>query len=207
MELKICQSSDYVIFPWETTESYVRKNIYDGTNFLTVRYGCVPQNKPASFFFPPSVVSVGCLGGYWSNVELLSYLTKISPYNISAYGSPRPRKKYRLKYKGFAPSLDVLYNYQFGLNTISKDAFRRNHFSSRILTYLAYGLPVLSPDWMLLSHQLKGCLPYNETNFVDIVDRCSERSVWEKLSQEAHKQAQELDWNNTLKPLEKMISK
>ena len=207
MELEICRCSNYVIFPWETTENYVRKNIYDGPNFLTVRYGCFPKGKPASFFFPPSVVSIGCLGGYWSNTALLSFLTRISPYRLDVYGSPRPHRKYRLKYKGFAPSLDVLYNYQFGLNTVSKDVFRRNHFSSRILTYLAYGLPVLSPEWMQLSYELKGCLPYNEKNFVDLINQYSERNLWEELSREAYAQAHELDWNITLKPLEKIFSK
>lgn len=206
MELEICQHSDYVVFPWETTENYVRKNICDGNNFLTIRYGCYPQSKLVSHFFPPSIVSIGGLGAYWTNDELLSHLTNISPYVIDAYGSSQPQKKYRLNYKGFAPSLDVLYNYQFGLNTVSKDIFRRNHFASRILSYLAYGLPVLSPDWMQLSHELKGCLPYNENNFVDIVNQYSERSLWDKLSKDAHAQAYELDWNFTLKPLEKIFS-
>jgi hypothetical protein len=205
MELEICQHSDYIIFPWKTTENYVRKNIYDGSNFLTIRYGCYPQSKPVSYFFPTSIVSVGGLGVYWTNAELLSHLTNISPYVIDAYGSSQPQKKYRLNFKGFAPSLDVLYSYQFGLNTVSKDIFRRNHFSSRILAYLAYGLPVLSPDWMLLSHELNGCLPYNEDNFVDLVDKYSDKDRWEKLSKDSLEQARQLDWKITLKPLERII--
>ena len=206
MELEICNHSNYVIFPWETTENYVRKNIYDGSNFLTVRYGCNPQNKSVSYFYPTSIISVGGLRSYYSNVELLSHLTSISPYLIDAYGSSQPNKKYKLNFKGCAPSLEVLRKYQFGLNTVSKDNFRRNHFSSRILAYLAYGLPVLSPDWMILSHQLKGCLPYNESNFVDIVDRYSEKDNWEKLSNEALNQARLLDWNVTLQPLERIFA-
>jgi hypothetical protein len=207
MELEICRKSDYVIFPWETTENFVRKNILDGSNFLTVRYGCYPQIKPVSYFSPPSIVSIGNLKQHWANKELLSLLTSISPYVIDVYGKFKPERKYRLNYKGFASSLNVLYKYQFGLNTVSKDIFRRNHFSSRPLSYLAYGLPVLSPDWMQFSHELKGCLPYNEDNFVDLVGKYSDRNLWEKLSREAHTQARELDWNITLKPLEKMISK
>jgi hypothetical protein len=205
MELEICEKSDYVVFPWETTENFVRKNIYDGTNFMTIRYGCYPKTERVKYSFPPSIVSVGGMQGQCQNAELLSYLTNISPYIIDAYGG-RPERKYRVNYKGFAPSLDVLYNYQFGLNTVSKDIFRRNHFSSRVLAYLAYGLPVLSPDWMQLSHDLKGCLPYNENNFVDLVDQYSDRREWEQLSKEAHAQACELDWNNTLKPLERLIT-
>jgi hypothetical protein len=205
MELEICEKSDYVVFPWETTENYVRKNIYDGTNFVTIRYGCCPKSKPVQYFFPPSIVSVGGMKGYCQNAGLISYLTSISPYVIDAYGN-RPERKHKVNYKGFAPSLDVLYKYQFGLNTISKDVFRRNHFSSRVLTYLGYGLPVLSPDWMQLSHELKGCLPYNEDNFVDLVDKYSDKDSWEKLSKDALEQARELDWEITLEPLERIIA-
>jgi hypothetical protein len=207
MELEICGKSDYVIFPWETTENFVRKNILDGSNFLTIRYGCYPQIKPVSYFSPPSIVSIGNLKAHFANKELLSHLIRISPYLIDVYGKFKPERKYRLNYKGFAPSLNVLYKYQFGLNTVSKDIFRRNHFSSRPLSYLAYGLPVLSPDWMQFSHDLEGCLPYNEGNFVNLIDKYSDRSLWEKLSREAHTQARKLDWSTTLKPLEKIIAK
>ena len=60
---------------------------------------------------------------------------------------------------------------------------------------------------MQLSHDLKGCVPYNENNFVELVDKYSETNEWEKLSKEAREQASELDWNITLKPLEKLIAK
>ena len=206
MELEICEKSDYVAFPWESTENYVKKNICNRSNFLTIRFGCYPESKSARHFFPASIISLGGLSGYYQNAELLSYLTTISPYVIDAYGN-KPKKKRLINYKGFAPSLDILGNYQFGLNTITKDIFRRNHFSSKVLTYLAYGLPVLSPDWMQLSHDLKGCVPYNESNFVELVDKYSEINEWEKLSKEAREQASELDWKITLKPLEKLISK
>ena len=205
MELEICNKSDYVIFPWKTTENYVRKHILDGNNFVTINYGCYPKNKTVSYFFPLSIVSMGNLRCYWSNKELLSNLTRISPYIIDVYGKYKPPRKYHLNYKGFAPSTDVLYNYQFGLNTISKDAFHRNHHSSRITNYLAYGLPVLSPDWLQFSHELKGTLPYNENNFADIVEQFSDRDKWEKLSKEAYEQARELDWNIVLQPLERLI--
>jgi len=207
MELEILMKSDYVIFPWETTENYVRKYIWNGDNFVTIRYGCYPRNKTVSYFFPMSIVSVGSLYGKRANTELLSYLTRISPYVIHAYGRFRPQRKYHLNYKGCASSLDVLYNYQFGLNTVSKDIFRRNHHASRIMSYLTYGLPVLSPDWMKFSHELKGVLPYNEDNFLGILEEYSNRDCWEELSKEAIEQARELNWRITLKPLEKLIEK
>ncbi len=205
MELEILEKSDYVVFPWKTTENYVRKYICNQDNFVTIKFGCYPRNKIASYFFPAAIVSLGNIKCYWSNKELLSYLTRISPYVIDVYGKYKPHRRYHINYKGFAPSLNILSNYQFGLNTVSKDIFRKNHFSSRPLSYLAYGLPALSPDWMQYSHELKGCLPFNENNFVDLIDKYSERSLWEKLSEEAYVQAKELDWNLTLKPLEELI--
>jgi hypothetical protein len=206
MELEILEKSDYVIFPWKTTEDYVRRYIWNGNNFLTIQYGCYPQDKTASYFFPVSIVSMGRLEYYWSNRELLSYLTRASPYCVDVYGTDKPPRKLHLNYKGFAPSLDILRNYQFGLNTISKDTYRRNHFSSRILTYLAYGLPTLSPDWMKLSHELKGVLPYTEDNFSEVLEEHVDRDEWTKLSRIAHEQALELDWRKVLKPLEKIVS-
>jgi hypothetical protein len=101
--------------------------------------------------------------------------------------------------------MDVLTNYQFGLNTLSKDIFRQNHFSSRVLAYLSYGLPVLSPDWMKFSTTLKGVLPYNEDNFLEVVEEYSEYEKWAKLSDAAYQQALELDWREVLKPLQRII--
>lgn len=205
MEQEILMKSDYVVFPWETTENYARKHIWDGKNFLTLKFGCYPQNKTVSYFYPVSIIHLGQLWGYWTNKELLSYLTRTSPYVIHVYGSDKPPRKYHLNYKGFAKSLDIFYNYQFGLETASKGTFRLH--SSKIMSYIAYGLPALSPDWMKFSHELKGVLPYNETNFVDIIEKYSDRDQWEKLSKEAYQQALDLDWRITLKPLEKLIEK
>jgi hypothetical protein len=207
MEVEIMKKSDCVVFPWETTENYARRHVWNGNNFVTLKYGCYPKNKLASYFFPFSVVSLGDLWGQWTNKELLSQLTRMSPYNIDVYGSYRPPKRYHLNYRGFAPTTEVLYNYQFGLNTVTKDPFRRSHFSSRPLGYLAYGLPVLSPDWMQLSHELRGCVPYNEDNFVDTIDKYSEKDTWEKLSKDAIDQARDLDWKKTLEPLDEIIKR
>jgi hypothetical protein len=207
MELDILQKADYVVLPWKTTENYIRKHIWNGDNLLTIKYGCFPQKKIASYFYPCSIISLGNLEGYWNNPELISFLTTISPYVIDLFGKNKPPKKYRLNYKGFAPSLDILKYYQFGLCTLSKDTFRRNHFSSRILGYLAYGLPVLSPEWMQLTHELKGVVPYNEDNFLQVIDTYSDEDKWTKLSKEAYEQALELDWNKVLLPLEKILRK
>lgn|GEM_PF-3421319 len=207
MELEIFQNADYVVFPWKTTENYARKYVWNGNNFVTIKYGCYPQKKAVSYFFPLSIVSLGSVGGYWNNPELISYLTRISPYVIDVYAKNKPAKKYHLNYRGYASSLDVLKDYQFGLNIISKDTFRRNHHSSRILSYLAYGLPVLSPDWLQFSHELKGVLPFNENNFLETVENYSDPDKWRKVSEYAYQQALELDWNKVLLPLEELLHK
>lgn len=207
IELEIMKKSDFVIFPWKTTEKYVRKYIWNGKNFVTIKTCCYPKNKTASYYFPISIVSLGNLQFYWANKELLSHLTNISPYIIDIYGKYKPEKKYHLSYKGYAKSLDVFYNYQFGLNTVTKDLFRQNHFSSKIMSYLAYGLPVLYPEWQKYPNELKGCIPYNEDNFIEIIEKYSEIDKWNKISEDAAKQGRELDWKITLKPLDKLIEK
>ncbi len=206
LEIEIMEKSDFVIFPCESLQNYVKKHVIDGKNFVIVNYGCYPQSRHVSYSFPPAIISMGNLSHYWSNKELLSTLTQTSPYIVDAYGQYRPEKKYAIRYKGYALSLDILYNYQFGLNTVSKDPLRRSDHSSRVLTYLAYGLPVLSPDWMEFSNSLRGCLPFNEDNFTTLIERNSEREDWERLSREAYNQALELDWNKTLKDLDRLLT-
>ncbi len=205
METQIMECSSYVIFPWETTEKYARRYVFNGKNFLTIKHGCYPKSVAPSYVFPFSLISLGSLWGEWTNKELLSELTKKSPYIIDVYGNYKPPKKYHLNYCGYANSTNVLTKYNFGVNTISKDPFRCSHFASRILNYLAYGLPVLSPDWMQLSHELGGCLPFNEENFVDIINQNSDKEAWQRLSKKASNQAKELDWSKTLKPLKSII--
>lgn len=207
MELEIMMKSDYVVFPWKTTEAYVRKYIFNGDNLVTLKSCCSPQTKTVSYFFPPSVVSIGNLKHYWSNKELLSRLTEISPYVIDIYGKHKPEREYGLNYKGFAKSLDILYDYQFGLNTVSKDPYRKSHFSSKILSYLAYGLPVLYPEWQKYPNELEGCIPYNEANFSEIIEKYSERDKWNEISEASARQGRELDWKITLKPLDKLLEK
>jgi hypothetical protein len=66
-------------------------------------------------------------------------------------------------------------------------------------------LPVLSVDWLQFSHELKGVLPFNKENFLEIIDSNSEPEKWEKLSNAAYEQAIELDWNKVLVPLENLL--
>lgn len=206
-EIEVFEKSDYVVFPWECYETYIRRYIYNEKNLLTIRFGCEPQEKTVSYFFPPSIVYLGALERYWNNMDLLSHLTSSTPYIIDVYGKPEPNSKYNLRYKGYSPSLDVFYNYQFGLNTVSKEILRRNAFSSKILSYLAYGLPCLFPEWQIFPHELGGCIPYNEDNFWEIVEKYSEKDEWQRLSKEAIAQAEDLRWDKVLKPLIELIKR
>jgi len=207
IECEIFDSSDYIIFPWETTEEYVKKHIYDSKKLMTIKYGCYPTAKNPSYFYPVSIISMGSLRQYWSNKRLLSDLTEISPYIIDVYGKHKPENEYNINYKGFAKSQDIIYNYQFGLNTVSKDNFRKNHFSSRIINYLGYGLPVLFPDWQEFPKKLDGCISYNENNFIEKIEKYSDKNEWEKMCLKAKTQGIELNWDNTLIPLETLIEK
>lgn len=207
MELEIIKKSDYVIFPWETTENYVRKYIWQGNNLVTIRHGCNPSKKRALHFFPPSIVSLGNLGFAWNNRELLSDLTRLSPYRIDAYGHYKPPREFAINFKGYAPSMDILASYQFGLNTITKDIFRQNHFSSRVLAYISYGLPALSPDWMKFSNSIKGVISFNENNFLELIEEYSDYEKWKKISDAAYEQALELEWRKVLEPLQRIIGR
>lgn len=207
LEKDIMSSSDYVVFPWKSTENYVREYILDGKNFITIKTCCYPQKNKVSYFYPFSIVSLGTIRSYWANRELLSKLTEISPYIIDVYGKYKKKEGDNINHKGFAKSLDVFYDYQFGLNTISKDPFRRKHFSSRIMSYLSYGLPVLFPDWQEYPKDLGGCIPYNEDNFLEVIKIYEDKDEWDKISEESYKQAHELNWKTTMQPLEKIIEK
>ena len=207
IEYEIFDNSDYIIFPWDSTEKYVRKYIYNDKKMKTIKYGCYPTDKNPSYFYPISIISLGSLKHYWANKKLLSHLSEISPYKIDVYGKYRPENKYNINYKGFAKSLDMVYNYQFGLNTISRDNYRKNHFSSRIISYLGHGLPVLYPDWQEFPKELDGCIPYNEDNFVELIDKNSDKEIWMKKSLDAKNQGRLLSWDTTLLALEELIAK
>ncbi len=91
LELEIYQKSDYVAFQWDNYTNYVKKYIYNGKNIFILNYGCSPREVRAKFKKTPRIVYLGKLDGYWNNIELLSYLSKI--YEIDVYGAPEPPKE------------------------------------------------------------------------------------------------------------------
>ena len=205
LELEIYRKSDYVAFHWENYTNYVKKYIYKGKNFFILNWGCSPRKIKAKFKKPPRIAYLGKLDGYWNNIKLLSYLSKI--YEIDVYGAPEPPKELGLNYKGYAPTTDILAEYQFGLVTLSKDRLRVHSFSSKQLDYMSYGLPVLTPEWRKDPILEKYSILYNENNFLQKIKEYSSREKWEKMSNMCLDKAKEWDWEKVLKPLIEIIER
>jgi len=205
LELEIYHKVDYLCFHWDNYTRYVQKNTYNGKNMFIMNWGSdiKPPEKKAKYSYPPKVVFLGNLDGYWNNLPLLSQLAK--QYTIDVYGAPAPDKKYGLNYKGYAPSTDVLSKYQFGLITITKDELRKHSFSSKHIEYLSYGLPVLTPEWRDDPSLSQVSIPFNEHNFSAQIQKYSNRSSWERLSNMSYAKANSLSWEEVLKPLDKII--
>ncbi len=202
IELQTYSQCDYLAFHWYLYSNYVKKNIYNGNNIIELNWGCVPKNiKDIALYNEKArIIFLGYLGGDWVNLPLLSRLSKL--YNIDVYGGPPPNKKWGLNYKGYAPSTDVIKNYQFGLITISKDKLRSSSFSSKHLEYISYGLPVLTPEWRKDKFLQDVSIYYNEENFLDIIRKYSKEKLWEQMKNRAYNKSKEMTWGKVLKPLD-----
>ena len=203
LEIKIYKSVDHLSFHWQSYADYVKKYYADINNITVFSFGVDSKKEHAHYSKKPRIVYMGYLGGYWINLELLSALSKL--YDIDVYGGPEPPQALGLNYCGYAKP-DKLLDYQFGLVTLSKDRLRNEGFSAKHLEYLSYGLPVLMPEWRTVSRSIKGTIHYNKGNFLSLIQRYSNKKEWNKLSQQALKQSQQYSWNNTLKPLLKMLN-
>lgn len=203
-EAGLYAKADHIGLHWHTYANYVKRTKYDGPNFdFNLGYGVDPQEKRATFQDQPRIVFIGLLNGYWVNVPLLKRLCKLYP-NIDIYGGPR-LADLGDNYKGYAPTTDVLADYQFGLVTLSDDPLRRSSFSSKQLRYYAYGLPVLSPNWRHDCVLDEAALLYDENSFVDLVKAYSDEEKWNELSAKALKIAQHYDWEQVLRPLDALL--
>jgi hypothetical protein len=205
LELEIYKNADYLSFHWESYTNYVRRNIYDGSNIFIMNCGCSPKTNRAKWANHPRIVFIGYLKGYWNNIPLLAKLGH--EYDIDVFGGPAPAPDLGLNYKGYAPSTDILADYQFGLITISKDRLRQNSFSSKHLQYLSYGLPVLTPDWRK-DHLLEtASIGYNETTFLERIGDYSDLEKWESMSEKCYQQSLKWTWEIQLQPLLRILEK
>ncbi|WP_125477711.1 hypothetical protein [Caballeronia terrestris] len=201
VEIAAYAAADYLSFHWHTYADYVRDKKYQGNNFLALTYGTNPKLKLAKYDDHPKIVYLGFLGDYWVNLPLLAQLCKLCPH-LEVYGGPEPPASLGINYKGYAPSTDVVANYQFGLVTISDDELRRHSFSSKHLEYASYGLPVLTPVWRKDEALCGSSIYYTAENFLAQVRGASMRQEWERLHAAALKDAERFSWPSALKALD-----
>jgi hypothetical protein len=202
-ESRVYQEADWVTFHWHTYTDYVARNKYDGDNLIELGYGAPTTLMRATYRDKPRVAFLGLLEGYWVNLSLLEKLSELYP--IDVYGAPRP-KGYRITYKGYAPTPDVLAEYQFGLITITNDPLRRSSFSSKQLDYYAYGLPVLTPRWRADSLLQPGAIPFTEEDFAAQIEEYSDPVKWQQKSDAALALAEQLTWEKAFEPLRDLLA-
>lgn len=205
LETGLMEDVDHLSFHWESYARYaVEQYRISGRNLMTLNYGCTPAAQRARFEDPPRIVYLGFLSSRFNDPPLLARLAK--QYPIDVYSGRPPDPQLGLNYLGRAPSPDVLQNYQLGIVTCSKDQLRRDGFSSKHLNYFAYGLPVLVPAWRRHLDVLAGSVTYTEQTFRSVIESLNNEKRWQSLSDEAYAQAQRLTWDETLRPLETLLS-
>lgn len=203
-ETRFLEDAEHLSFGWESYGRYAREHYgISGRNFLQLNWGCTPSPQRARFTDPPRVAYLGSLSSRFINLPLLAELSHRYPH-IDVYGGPPPDPALGLNYRGYA-SPEVLSDYQFGLITCTRDLLRREGFSAKHLHYLAYGLPVLVPDWRRHLDLLRGSVPYTEDTFASVIEGLSHPERWRRASDEAYEQARRLDWNRTLEPLRRLL--
>ncbi len=202
-EAELYEHVDLLSFHWETYASYAITHYgIGGENLLQLNTGCAPARERVGFADPPRVVFLSSLSSNFINLPLLSRLAKLYP--IDVYGGPPPDPSLGLNYLGWA-SPSVLSQYQVGLITCSTDELRREGFSNKTLQYIAHGLPVMVPAWRRHMELIRGCVPYEEDTFLSVIESLGDQAEWQRVSDEAYEQAQELAWERTLKPLDEAL--
>ncbi len=202
-EAQLYAKADHLSFHWHTYTNYVRQHKYNGQNFINLSYGTDPKAIRSHFSKQPRIIFLGFLGGYWVNLPLLKRLCDRYP-NIDVYGGPA-QSELGGHYKGYAPSIDIIADYQFGLITLSDDPLRQSSFSSKQLEYYAYGLPVLTPEWRKDAILDPAALRYNEETFEQLLAQYSDETSWKHASNTALSIAASCNWDEAFRPLETII--
>ena len=174
----------------------------------TVRLGAEPARHTALFSSSPAIVYAGSYY-FIQDPWMLSELTKRSHYQIDCYGFRDPNQPFlpaRLNYRGYAPDMDFLASYQFGLITLSRDRLRQHSPATKFPYYFSHGLPVLFPDWMLEGYDYPACaIPYNEDTFDAQVAEASTSHRWTEMSAAALDLSRNMRWDVVLEPLEQLL--
>jgi hypothetical protein len=197
--------ADALSFHWHTYTDFVKKIKYNGSNMIDMGYGTNKKSQVARYSQEPRVIFLGLLEGYWVNISLLEQLCKAYP-NIDVYGGPQPPKHLNINYKGYAPTLDVMAEYQFGLTTITDDELRKNSFSSKHLEYISYGLPVFTPSWRRDKKLDANSIYYNDADdFLKQLKKYSTNEMWSKKHEAALASSNEFSWSNAFIALDKLL--
>ncbi|HEV8559967.1 MAG TPA: hypothetical protein VGR06_26825 [Actinophytocola sp.] len=204
-EAMIFDGVEYLSFHWDSYARYAVEHYgISGENLLTLNFGCTPSPLRARFSESPRVAYLGSLSSRFIDLPLLSRLTTLYP-RIDVFGGPPPDPRLGLNYLGYA-SPDILRQYQIGLITCTGDPLRQNGFSSKHLEYLAYGLPVLVPEWRPNAITLGGSTGYTEATFRSTITMLGNAERWQRISDEAYTQARKLTWDQTLRPLDALLA-
>jgi hypothetical protein len=202
---RVCYAAaDRLSFDWHTYVDFVKRNSYRGGNWLDCTYGVSEKRKRATFAAPPRIIFLGNLEGYWVNLPLLRHLCRICP-ELDVWGGPDPGPNSGLNYRGYAPDLDVMADYQFGLITITDDPLRRSSFSSKHLEYASYGLPVLTPCWRQDEILGPSSIYYGRDTFLEVLAEYSREDSWSVKSQQSLAVAETLSWTTAFRDLGEMI--
>ncbi len=187
-------------FHWHTYTDYLLEHKYQRANVINGSYGVHAKTSRAKFSPRPRLIYLGLLRGSWVNVPLLERLCAMWN-DIDIYGGPEPDGPLKKYYRGYAPDLDILAEYQAGLVTISDDPLRRSSFSSKHLEYISYGLPVLTPEWRRDSILDPSSIFYSDESFLEAVAVLTDPPAWEELSRNSLRIAANLSWDKALEPM------
>jgi hypothetical protein len=207
-EMKVYENSDYILCHHDILKQFIKENVFNSEKLITVRMGSYKTDKKAKFNLPVKIVHAGGGNYYIHNSLLLSRISGTLPGQIDCYGASDqslPFYPHKINYKGYALNLDFLADYQFGLITVSRDILRQHSPSSKFADYFSCGLPVFFPEWSKEGYTYKGCIPYNEENFLEVFNKHANKENWEKLHYQVIEQAKELTWEKVLRPLIKII--
>jgi hypothetical protein len=211
-EVLVWQSVDYIVSPHAVLTAYFVEHLARVGDFTrktrTARLGCEPAPRVARYSAAPRLVYAGSYY-YIQDPYLLAQLAKLSPFPVDCYGPTDPNRKFlpaALNYRGYEPGTGFLADYQVGLITVSRDALRQHSPSTKFPYYFAHALPVLFPDWMLEGYEYRDCAtPYNEHTFTKVLGAVAAETKWRQMSEAALSVASNLQWVNTLQPLQEII--
>lgn len=211
-EAAVLRASDAILSPHPLLGRLLLEHFGDdgalAARTHVVPLGCDPARRVARWSGTPRIVYAGSYY-YIQDPYLLSLLSRRSPLPVHCFGPSDPNRPFLpapLDYRGYAPEIEFLADYQFGLITLSRDRLRAFSPATKLPYYLAHGLPVLFPAWMREGHDYPDCaVPYTEDDFAEVVRGIASEARWAVLSRAALARAGGLGWERAFAPLEAVL--